>query len=113
MAWTTQGTMEGVTGFRGTRGSVPFSGIKSADGIVEGAETVTRNYCMSSGTPVGGAGGRLTVPTASGEGVKVRVSAGTLRVKDYCEQLCRHLWVSATRPPLLEAGLLFLPWLSD
>ena len=44
----------------------PFRATKSADGIVEGAETVTGSYRTPSGTPGGAVHGPRTVPTASG-----------------------------------------------
>ena len=63
---TTQGCMAGLPSGRGKRGSVPFRGMKSADRIVEGAETVTGSYRTPSGTPGGAVHGPRTVPTASG-----------------------------------------------
>ena len=63
---TTQGCMAGLPSGGGKRGSVPFRAIKSADGIVEGAETVTGSYRTPSGTPGGAVHGPRTVPTASG-----------------------------------------------
>ena len=52
-------------GFPRNKGvSAVFSGIKSADGIVEGAETVTGNYRTTSGTPGGGLQSPRTVMTA-------------------------------------------------
>ena len=58
--------MAGLPSGGGKRGSVPFRAIKSADGIVEGAETVTGSYRTPSGTPGGAVHGPRTVPTASG-----------------------------------------------
>ena len=63
---TTQGCMAGLPSGGGKRGSVPFRAMKSADGIVEGAETVTGSYRTPSGTPGGAVHGPRTVPTASG-----------------------------------------------
>ena len=60
--------MAGLPSGGGKRGSVPFAfrAMKSADGIVEGAETVTGSYRTPSGTPGGAVHGPRTVPTASG-----------------------------------------------
>ena len=64
MAWTTQGTYHGRPSGSVNRASIAFPSIKSADAIVEGAETVTGNYRTTSGTPGGGLQSPRTVPTA-------------------------------------------------
>ena len=69
MAWTTQGTMVGLPSGSVNRASIAFPSIKSADAIVEGAETVTGNYRTTSGTPGGGLQSPrtvMTVPTSCG-----------------------------------------------
>ena len=63
MAWTTQGTYHGRPSGSVNRASIAFPSIKSADAIVEGAETVTGNYRTTSGTPGGGLQSPRTVPT--------------------------------------------------
>ena len=65
MAWTTQGTyLPGRPSGSVNRASIAFPSIKSADAIVEGAETVTGNYRTTSGTPGGGLQSPRTVSTA-------------------------------------------------
>ena len=69
MAWTTQGTYHGRPSGSVNRASIAFPSIKSADAIVEGAETVTGNYRTTSGTPGGGLQSPRTVmavPTSCG-----------------------------------------------
>ena len=60
--------LHGRTAFWGRKKGfpVPFWAMESADGIVEGAETVTGSYRTPSGTPGGAVHGPRTVPTASG-----------------------------------------------
>ena len=60
----------GVTGSV-NRASIAFPSIKSADAIVEGAETVTGNYRTTSGTPGDGLQSPRTVPTAPTSCVEV------------------------------------------
>ena len=85
--------MAGLPSGGGKRGSVPFRAIKSADGIVEGAETVTGSYRTPSGTPGGAVHGPRTVPTASGsaranprqgKGVKDVCLPAEPRILDHC-----------------------------